>query len=58
MANTKDVVKALITIKLGLEEDDVEDDKPSDVIRPKLQALNLPNIWVGDTGATKHSTKY
>ncbi len=20
--------------------------------------MNLPNIWIGDTGATKHSTKY
>jgi hypothetical protein len=56
-----DVTKALVTIKLGLEEDDIEDsDTPSDVsqIRPTLQALSSPNIWIGDTGATKHLTKY
>jgi hypothetical protein len=23
-----------------------------------LQALSSTNIWIGDTGATKHSTKY
>ena len=58
MTDTKDAVKALITIKLGLKEDGVEDDEPSDVIRLTLQALNLPNIWIGNTGVTKHSTKY
>jgi hypothetical protein len=23
-----------------------------------LQALNSPNMWIGDTGTTKHSTKH
>ena len=26
--------------------------------RPTLQALNSPNMWIGDMGATKHSTKH
>jgi hypothetical protein len=56
-----EATKALVTIKLGLEDNNIEDSNtPSDVsqIRPTLQALSSPNIWIGDTGATKHSTKY
>jgi hypothetical protein len=56
-----DAAEALFTIKLGLEEDDVEDDEtPSDRsrIKPTLQALSSPNMWIGDMGVTKHSTKY
>ncbi len=48
----------MVRIDLGLKENDIEDDKPSDVIRPTLQALSLPNMWIGDTGATKHLPKY
>ena len=44
ITNTKDVVKALVTIKLGLKEDNIEDDEPSDVIRLTLQALYSPDI--------------
>jgi hypothetical protein len=52
---------AFVQIELGLEEEDVEnEDEPNDVsqIRPTLQALSSPNMWMGDTGATKHSTKH
>jgi len=27
-------------------------------IRPTLQALNSLNMWIGDTGGTRHSMKY
>jgi hypothetical protein len=50
---------AFVQIELGLEEEDVEnEDEPNDVsqIRPTLQALSSPNMWIGDTGATKYST--
>jgi hypothetical protein len=56
-----DVAEALFMIKLGLEEDDIEDDEtPSDGSRIKstLQVLSSPIMWIGDTGATKHLTKY
>ncbi len=54
-----DAAKALVNIKLGLEEDDEDESKlDGSEMRPTLQALNSPNIWIGDTGATKHSTKY
>jgi hypothetical protein len=52
---------AFVQIELGLEEEDVEnEDKPNDVnqIRPTLQALSSLHMWIGDTGATKHSTKH
>jgi hypothetical protein len=52
---------AFVQIELELEEEDIEnEDKPNDVnqIRPTLQALSSPNIWIGDTGAMKHSTKH
>ncbi len=54
-----DTAETLVNIELGLEEDD-EDESKSDgsEMQPTLQALNSPNIWIGDTGATKHSTKY
>ncbi len=51
---------AFVQIELGLEEEDIENkDKLDDVsqIRPMLQTLRSPNMWIGDTGATKHSTK-
>jgi hypothetical protein len=51
---------AFVQIELGLEEEEVEnEDKPNDVnqIRPTLQALSSPNMLIGDTGATKHSTR-
>ena len=38
MTDTKDVIKALVTIELGFKEDNVEDDGPNDVIKPTLQA--------------------
>jgi hypothetical protein len=44
-----------VQIELGLDEEDVEnEDEPNDVsqIRPTLQALSSPNMWIGDTGAT------
>ncbi len=53
--------EALFAIKPGLEEDNIKDNEmPSDGsrINPTLQALNSPNMWIGDTGATKYSTKY
>jgi len=53
--------EACVQVELGLEEEDVEnEDEPNDAsqIRPTLQALNSPNLWIGDTGATKHSTKH
>jgi hypothetical protein len=56
-----DVTEALFTIKLGLVEDNIEDnERPSDRsrIKPTLQALSSLNMWIGDMGATKNSTKY
>ncbi len=40
---------AFVQIELGLENE----DEPNGVsqIRPTLQALSSPNIWIGDTGA-------
>ncbi len=52
---------AFVQIELGLEEEDVEnEDEPNDIsqIRPTLQSLSSPNMWIGDTGAMKHSTKH
>ncbi len=49
---------ACVQIELGLEEEDVEELKGISQIRPTLQALNSPNMRIGDTGATKHSTKH
>ncbi len=49
---------AFVQIELGLEEADVEEVQGLSQIRPTLQALNSPNMWVGDTGVTKHSTKH
>jgi hypothetical protein len=49
---------AFVQIELGLEEEDVEELKGISKIRPTLQALNLPNMWIGDMGATKKSTKH
>jgi hypothetical protein len=47
---------AFVQIELGLENE----DEPNDVsqIRPTLKALSSPNVWIGDTDATKHSTKH
>ena len=53
--------EAFVQVELGLEEEDVEnEDEPNytSQIRPTLQALNSPNMWIGNTGATKHSTKH
>ncbi len=53
--------KSFVQIELGFEEEDVENEnEPDDVsqLRPTLQALSSPNMWIGDTGATKHSTKH
>jgi hypothetical protein len=49
---------AFVQIELELKEADVEEVQGLSEIRPKLQALNSPNMWIGDTGATKHSTKH
>jgi hypothetical protein len=48
----------VVQIELGFEDKDVEETEGLSLIRPTLQALNLPNMWIGDTGATRHSTKY
>ena len=49
---------ALVQVELRLEDEDVEESKGLNQIRPTLQALNSPNMWIGDTSATRHSTKY
>jgi hypothetical protein len=49
---------AFVQIELGLEEMDDEEVQGLSQIRPTLQALNSPNMWIGDTGALKHSTKH
>jgi hypothetical protein len=49
---------AFVQIELELEEADVKEVQDLSEIRPTLQALNSPNMWIGDTGATKHSTKH
>jgi hypothetical protein len=48
---------AFMQVELSLEDKDVE-EKSLSQIRPTLQALNSPNMWIGDTGATRHSTKH
>ena len=54
-----DTEKGQVMIEFGLEEDDFEDDKSDESkIVPTIQGLNSPNVWIGDTGATKHSTKF
>ena len=53
--------EAFVRVELGLEEEDVDnEDELNDAsqIRPTLQALNSPNMLIGDTGATKHLTKH
>jgi len=53
--------EAFMQVELGHKEEVVEnEDEPNDTsqIRPTLQALNSPNMWIGDRGATKHSTKH
>jgi hypothetical protein len=49
---------AFVQTKLGLKEEDVEELKGVSQIRSTLQVLNPPNMWIGDTGAKKHSTKH
>ena len=49
---------AFVQVEFGLEDEDVEETEGLSLIRPTLQALNSPNMWIGDTGATRHSTKY
>ena len=49
---------AFVQVELCLEDEDVEETEGLRQIRPTLQALNSPNMWIGDTGATRHSTKY
>jgi hypothetical protein len=49
---------AFVQIELGLKEADVKEVQGLSEISPTLQALSLPNMWIGDTGATKHSTKH
>jgi hypothetical protein len=52
-----DTEKGQVTIEFGLVEDDFDDDKSDgSKIVPTIQGLNSPNIWIGDTGATKYST--
>ena len=48
---------AFVQVEFGLEDEDVEETEGLSQIRPTLQALNSPNMWIGDTGATRHSTK-
>ena len=49
---------AFVQVELSLEDKDVEETEGLNQIRPTLQALNSPNMWIGDTGVTRHSTKY
>ena len=49
---------AFVQVELCLEDEDVEETEGFSQIRPTLQALNSPNMWIGDTGATRHSTMY
>jgi hypothetical protein len=49
---------AVVQIELGLKDKDVEETEGLSLIRSTLQALNSLNMWIGDTGATRHSTKY
>ena len=49
---------ALVQVELSLEDEDVEEIKDLSQIRSTLQALNSLNMWIGNTGATRHSTKY
>ena len=49
---------AFVQIELGLEEEIVEEVQGLSQIRPTLQALNSLNMWIGNTGSTKHSTKH
>ncbi len=49
---------AFVQVELSLKDEDVEETKGLSQSRPTLQALNSPNMWIGDTGATRHSTKY
>ena len=49
---------AFVQVELCLEDEDVEETEGLSQIRPTLQSLNSPNMWIGDTGATRHSTKY
>jgi hypothetical protein len=52
---------AFVQIEQGLEEEDVENEDELDDashLRPTIQALNSPNMWISENGATKHSTKH
>jgi hypothetical protein len=49
---------ASVQVELSLEDEDVEETEGLSQIRSTLQALNSSNMWIGDTGATRHSTKY
>ncbi len=49
---------AFVQTELGLKEEDVEEVQGLSQIGPTLQASDSPNMWIGDTGATKHSTKH
>jgi hypothetical protein len=46
---------AFVQIELGLEEEDVEEVQGLSQIWPNLQALNSPNMWIGDTGSILQS---
>jgi hypothetical protein len=49
---------AFVQVELGLNDEDVGEMDGLSQIRPTLQALNSPNMWISDTGGTRHSTKY
>jgi hypothetical protein len=49
---------SLVQVELNFEDKDIEETKGLSQIKPTLQALNSPNMWIRDTGATRHSTKY
>ncbi len=49
---------AFVQNELELEEKDVEEVQDLSQIQTTLQVLNSPHMWIGDTGATKHSTKH
>ena len=49
---------AFVQVELSLEDDEVEQTKGLSQKGTTLQAMNSPNMWISDTGATRHSTKY
>jgi hypothetical protein len=49
---------AFVQVEVCLKDEDIEDTEGLSQIRPTLQALNSPSMWIDDPGATRHSMKY